>query len=302
MMQARALRPGQRSEIWVANARTGVSRRVLELDSILFEAPNWSLDGRSLYLNGNGELWKLELESASLSLIELPGVPGINNDHVLAPRDDEMFVSGNDGHLYWVRLSTGVSHQLTHDDSRLHFLHGVSPDGKTLAYIGIDRKGPSVGAIYTMPSSGGESTRIELPSGHVDGAEFSPDGAWIYCNTESFTEAPGHAQIARVPRLGGETEHLLSSASVDWFPHLSPDGTLACYLRYPAGTQSHPEDLDVEIVTVRADDWSSSVSTIPLFGGQGTINVNSWSPDSSEFAFVAYPISEVTSGANAPLA
>jgi TolB protein len=36
--------------------------------------------------------------------------------------------------------------------------------------------------------------------------------------------------------------------------------------------------------------WSSPIRTYPLFGGQGTINVNSWSPDSGRFAFVTYPM------------
>jgi Tol biopolymer transport system component len=86
-------------------------------------------------------------------------------------------------------------------------------------------------------------------------------------------------------------ERLLSTDTVDWFPHLAPNGHLAVFLRYPAGTEGHPGDLDVELVLVEVTDWSTPLARMPVFGGQGTINVNSWSPDSTRFAFISYPLS-----------
>ena len=140
----------------------------------------------------------------------------------------------------------------------------------------------------------GESTVVDVGQGHLDGPEWSPDGRWIYVNTEAFTEQPGHAQLARVSDpsgdAGGESERLVSSDTVDWFPHISPDAQWASYIAFPAGTRGHPADLDVEVRVVATADWSAPVQRYPLFGGQGTINVNSWSPDSGRFAFVAYPI------------
>ncbi|HEX7210461.1 MAG TPA: biopolymer transporter Tol, partial [Propionibacteriaceae bacterium] len=127
-------------------------------------------------------------------------------------------------------------------------------------------------------------------SSHLDGPEYSPDGAWLYLNTEEYASRPGHAQLARVPVGGGSIERLLESDTVDWFPHLSPDGKLANYISFPMGTLGHPADLEVEVRLVRTADWSNIVQRFPLFGGQGTINVNSWSPDGRRFAYVAYPV------------
>ena len=114
---------------------------------------------------------------------------------------------------------------------------------------------------------------------------------WIYLNSESWAQLPGHAQLARVPVAGGALERLVASDTVDWFPHLSPDAELATYLSFPTGTLGHPENLDVELKLVRTADWSTPLHVWPLFGGQGTLNVNSWAPDSHAFAFVAYPSS-----------
>ncbi len=89
---------------------------------------------------------------------------------------------------------------------------------------------------------------------------------------------------------GSEKVRLTDNVSVNWFPHLSPDGRLAAYLAYPPGTQGHPADLWVELMLVRDSDWSAATWVARVFGGQGTINVNSWSPNNMRFAFVAYPM------------
>ena len=85
------------------------------------------------------------------------------------------------------------------------------------------------------------------------------------------------------------SERLVESRTVDWFPHLSPDGRFASYLRFPAGTIGHPADLPVEIIAVSTSDWTTPRQRRNIFGGQGTLNVNSWAPDSTRFAYVAYP-------------
>jgi TolB protein len=146
------------------------------------------------------------------------------------------------------------------------------------------------GRLALLASAGGETRYPEAGSSHLDGPEYSPDGAWLYFNTEEFGSRPGHAQLARLPADGGRMEHLVESETVDWFPHLSPDAELASYISFPSGTLGHPPDLDVEVRLVRTADWRDVVWRFPLFGGQGTINVNSWSPDSRQFAFVAYPV------------
>ena len=142
----------------------------------------------------------------------------------------------------------------------------------------------------SSPAAGGAISYPEAGSKHIDGPEYSLDGAWIYLNTEEFGSQPGHAQLARVPATGGALERLLVSDCVDWFPHLSPDGRHAAYISFPPGTLGHPADLEVEIRVVDVGDWESPLHSFALFGGQGTINVNSWSTDGRRFAYVAYPI------------
>lgn len=290
----RTLQPGQRSEVWTASV-TGEAELLYSSDDVLFEAPNWTLDGTALVLNGNGKLWTLDVAGGHPVEVPLTGVPDLNNDHVLAPDGTGIFLSANDGHIYRASLAGGAATRITDEDGTFHFLHGVSPDGRELAYVSIvagDFTRP--GRLMTIASDGGAAAGVDVGPGHCDGPEYSPDGKWLYLNTESFSTAPGHAQLARVQSDGTGFEQLLSSDSVDWFPHLSPDGRLASYIRFPRGTQGHPADLPVAVVLVSTADWTTPLQTWPLFGGQGTLNVNSWSPDSARIAFVAYPLPDST--------
>lgn len=288
-MSHRTLASGQTARIHVHDIRTGEDVVVHESDDVLFEAPNWSLDGARLLLNGNGLLWSLAPEAgAPPEAIGHDGLPALNNDHVLDPGGEAIYVSAMDRHIYRAPLSGGAVERVTSDEDVWHFLHGVSPDGRRLAYVRItsfDRPG----TLAVMPATGGESIVLDTGAGHIDGPEWSPDGEWIYFNTERWAARPGHAQLARIRDGGGEPERLVVSDTVDWFPHLSPDGTRAVYIEFPPGTEGHPADLDVSLVVVDTADWGTELERIPLPGGQGTINVNSWAPDSIRFAYVSYP-------------
>ncbi|GGH95722.1 TolB family protein [Arthrobacter liuii] len=290
----RTLQAGQQCEVWIASL-TGERELVYSTSSRLLEAANWTLDGRALILNGDGRLWRFDLAGGSLSEVPLAGAPDLNNDHVLDPDGTAIFLSGDDGHIYRAPLAGGQATRITGDDGSFHFLHGVSPDGRRLAYVDIaggDFSQP--GRLKTVPAAGGQPEVVAVGEGHCDGPEYSPDGIWLYLNTESFTTDPGHAQLARVRPDGSQFERLVSSTTVDWFPHLSPDGRLASYVRFPSGTRGHPADLPVDVVLVSTRDWTSPLHTWPVFGGQGTLNVNSWSPDSQRFAYVAYPLDAPT--------
>lgn len=310
-VQWRTLAPGQRSAVWVADTAGGEARLVFESDSILVEAPNWSRDGASLYLNGDGRLWRLDLggddaaasrdaagtAAGSQELLEVPleNLPPINNDHVLSPDGSSIFLSAADRHIYRGSLDGGPVERMTPDDGRWHFLHGVSRDATRLAYVEIttfDEPGRLVVAELDGAPGAPALTVVDTGPGHIDGPEWDSADEWIYFNTERFTEEPGHAQLARIPDGGGaaDVERLVASSTVDWFPHPSASGEWATYISFPAGTLGHPADLDVEVRLVRTDDWASPLARFPLFGGQGTINVNSWAPDSSRFAFVSYPV------------
>lgn len=294
-MRPRILEPGQRTCVWIASVDSGTPQLVHETSEILLEAPNWTADGGSLLLNGDGRLWRLDLaeQPAQPVEIQLDSVPPINNDHVLSPDGTYLYLSGMDGHLYRAPLAGGTGTRLTGDDGMLHFLHGISPDGRTLAYVSIPRGTDGVpGRLALMSAEGGPGRLVDTGEGHIDGPEYSPDGAWILLNTEAFTTAPGHAQIGRLPAGGGPLERLVSSGTVDWFPHVSPDGRFATYVSFPPGTLGHPENLDVAVQLVATDAWDTPLAGFPLYGGQGTLNVNSWAPDSRRFAFVSYPVSD----------
>lgn len=289
----RALTPGQTCLLHVYDVASRTDTVVAAFDRMLFEAPNWGADGTTLYVNGAGALWAVPLDSPDRPRrIPFDGLPPVNNDHVLDPGGDAVYLSAEDGHIYHGQLTGGPVRRVTDEEGVRHYLHGVSPDGEVLGFVRIDGSG-GPGRLALIPAAGGPVTVCDTGEGHVDGPEWSPDGAWILFNTERWAQRPGHAQLARVPSTdptADRVERLAATDSVDWFPHPSPDGRLGVYLRYPSGTEGHPGDLSVELVLVEAADWSAPLARLPLFGGQGTVNVNSWSPDSTRFAYVSYPV------------
>ncbi|MCJ1688363.1 hypothetical protein [Rathayibacter sp. VKM Ac-2927] len=287
------LLPGQRARIRIWDRATGATRTVAESAELLFEAPNWTGDGR-LLVNAQGRLWLLPADgSAAPAAIDAPGLPPVNNDHVLDPAGDVVFASANDWHIWAVPLGGGEPTRLTEEDGALHFLHGVRPDGRRLAYVRLEPDGDDWWAsatIHTMSSAGGDDRAVTRHPGPADGSEWTPDGEWILFNTEQFSDAPGHAQLARIREDGTGLEQLTFDERVNWFPHVDPTGEVVVYLSFPPGTTGHPGDLPVELRLVTVGAWTEPTTVVGLFGGQGTINVPSWAPDGSAFAFVDYPL------------
>ncbi|TDD49971.1 biopolymer transporter Tol [Kribbella antibiotica] len=273
----RTLRPGQRSELYVVDVLTGEHRLVFTSLDVLFEAPNWTPDG-DLIVNGNGKLFRVADE---LVEIELGGVPDINNDHVVSPDGSTVYVSADDGHLYAVPLAGGPGRRVTNDRGPgfHHYLHGVSPDGTTLAYIGLE---PGITNVWTIPAAGGTDVQVTDDEHADDGSEYGPDGKWIYFNSERA----GHAQLFRI--AGDEVEQLTDDERVNWFPHPAPHGSSIAYVSFPPGTEGHPADIEDVRIRLLTSEGIRELTT--LFGGQGTMNVPSWSPDSTAFAYVAYPL------------
>ncbi len=287
----RQLSDGQRAELYLIDVGTGASTLRLGSTSLLFEAPNWTPDGGSLVVNADGGLFRLGVESGGLEEIDLGGIPPINNDHVLSPDGATAYVSSDDGHIYAAAMAGGSVRRVTNGDGERfrHYLHGVSPDGTTLAYIGmrIGTDGGLTTNVYTIPAEGGASTQLTDDAFPDDGAEFSPDGRWIYFNSERGSTEPGHAQLFRVAAGGGEPEQLTHDERVNWFPHPSPDGRSIAYVSFPPGTLGHPADLDILVRLLDDDGGIRDLAT--LFGGQGTMNVPSWEPNGGRIAVVAYP-------------
>ncbi|TCK59281.1 PD40 domain-containing protein [Curtobacterium sp. PhB136] len=298
----RVLLEGQRCRVRIWNRADRSVTTVHESTERLYEAPNWTSDGR-LVLNADGVLWTMPADGASApERVAIEGVPPLNNDHVLDPDGVTVHVSAEDFHIWSAPLAGGPATRVTPDDGAMHFLHGVSPDGTELAYVRLDPDGDDVwssGTIHVLAVDGTADRAVTTAPGPADGPEWTPDGAWILFNTAQFEEAPGHAQIARVRPDGTELEQLTVDEHVNWFPHPTPKGDAAVFLSFPPGTQGHPADERVRLRQVTGpgtvSDWGPAVwqaaeTIVELDGGQGTLNVNGWAPDGSAFAFVDYPI------------
>ncbi|MCI0143903.1 biopolymer transporter Tol [Arthrobacter bambusae] len=284
------LGPGRCAQIWTVDITTGETSLLHTSFDVHLEAPNWALDGKTLILSGNGKFWSIDAVGGDLKAIPVDDLPPVTNDHVLEADGRTLLVTALDGQIYRVPLTGGTAVPVTRAPDLSHFLHGISPDQMSLAYVEFpfpDFSRPS--ELVVMSVDGTDRRVLATGEGHCDGPEFTPDGEWILLNSEAFSDVPGHAQIARIRPDGSGFERLVESERVDWFPHISPDGELASYLSYPEGTLGHPADLPVVIKVVRTSDWSRPFMEIDLFGGQGTINVNSWDPTGTKFAFVAFP-------------
>ncbi|MBK8446037.1 MAG: PD40 domain-containing protein [Micropruina sp.] len=289
-MTARQLKPGQRAELYVYDLATDHATLVTQSGSLLFEAPNWTPDGTQLIVNGDGVLHRVPATGGELTPIRVDGLPELNNDHVLSPDGATAYVSANDGHLYAVDLASHAARPVSNDHGPHfhHYLHGVSPDDAELAYIGLELlpAGATRTNVYTLPTRGGADTQLTEDDHADDGCEYGPDGEWIYFNSERAATAPGHAQLFRMRRDGSDVRQLTFDERVNWFPHPSPDGERVVYLSFPPGTQGHPPDLTVRL---RLLEHGRIRELVELPGGQGTINVPSWAPDGTRFAYVAYP-------------
>ncbi len=118
-----------------------------------------------------------------------------------------------------------------------------------------------------------------------DGPEYSPDGRTIYFNSERT----GRMQIWRMNPDGSEQESVTADEYNNWFPHPSPDGRYLVFLSYEKDVTGHPANKDVTLRRMTLSNKQIDVLG-RFFGGQGTINVPCWSPDSRRIAFVTYQL------------
>lgn len=286
-----------RSRIFVYDLRSGTSRLVYTADSI-WEAPNWSPVGNYLIANSNGTIYKLALKqdgTAEPQKLAIPAKYRCNNDKAISPDGKQLAFSANilpnTGSQVFLSNADGTHIRRMVSDSPSYF-HGWSPDNKTLAFV-AQRNGSGQFDIYSIPAAGGSERQLTSNIHHDDGPDYSPDGKWIYINSDrSRKEA-----IWRFPASGAgpddrDAQMVVSDGLEDWFPHISPDGTKMVYITYPAGTPTHnPRNVSIEfkLVAIDHDKVAHSQKTlVKAMGGQGSMNVNSWSPDSMHFAYVTY--------------
>ncbi|HWQ33081.1 MAG TPA: transporter [Blastocatellia bacterium] len=266
----------------------GKTRRTIYTTDRLFEAPNWSPDGRSMILNSAGKLWRLPGEGGSPQLIPTGDVDRINNDHGISPDGKWLAISA--GQIFVLQFEGGTPRQVTTQTPS--YYHGWSPDGKTLVYCAQRNENFD---LYSIPVAGGEEKRLTYSLAYDDGPDYSPDGKWIYFNSDRS----GSWDIWRIPADGaGEhderAERITSDDYEDWFPHPSPDGKWIVFLSFQKGTKGHPPNQNVVLRLMRAPGAKAGrpkiTELVKLFGGQGTINVNSWAPDSRQIAYVSYSL------------
>jgi TolB protein len=259
----------------------GTGRRVIYRARSHLEAPNWSRDGKFLIFNSGGKLYTLPARGGEPRLLNTGTAVHCNNDHGLSPDGRLLALSNSprNASLVYVVSITGGEPRLVVSRGPAYW-HGWSPDGKTLAFV-AERAGNF--DVYTVPVAGGEEKRLTEAAGLDDGPDYTPDGKYIYFNSERT----GFMQIWRMRADGSEQEEVTDDGYADWFPHPSPDGKWLVFLSYDKSVTGHPPNKEVSLRIMPLAGGKPRILA-RLFGGQGTINVPSWSPDSKHLAFVSY--------------
>jgi hypothetical protein len=258
------------------------NRRVVYHTNARIEAPNWSRDGQILVYNGGGRLYRLPATGGQPLLIDTGFAAKCNNDHGLSPDGTQLAISdqstGDRSRIYVLPSGGGTPRLVT--SLAPSYWHGWSPDGQILAFC-AERNGEF--DVYTIAVGGGEERRLTTAPGLDDGPEYTPDGRFIYFNSTRT----GSMQIWRMQPDGSGQEPVTADEYNNWFPHPSPDGKWLVFLSYPKGVKGHPANQDVTLRLMPLE--GGEIQTLAtLFGGQGTLNVPSWSPDSQRVAFVSY--------------
>jgi Tol biopolymer transport system component len=270
----------------------------------LWEAPNWSPDGKYLLANSGGRLYSFVLDAGAEvqpEKLALDDTYQCNNDHGISPSGKLLAFSATyvdaKGSQVFVAGSSGASPRLLTENVPSYF-HSWSPDGNWLAFVG-QRSGNF--NLFRVRATSGPEERLTSAAAYDDGPDYSPNGEWIYFNSNRS----GSWDIWRIPAEGAgpgdaKAERVTSDPMEDWFPHPSPGGKWLVFLSFPKGTPGHDVKTNVELRMLRLRPEAArgvkppknkSIQVLAsFFGGQGTINVNSWSPDSKKFAFVSYEV------------
>jgi TolB protein len=259
-----------------------VQRKIVCHTQTHIEAPNWSRDGKTLLFNSEGGIYTIPVSGGIPTRLNTGFANHCNNDHGLSPDGKELAISHHhEGlSLIYILPSCGGTPRLV---TKLgpSYWHGWSPDGKSLAYCAERNNNYD---IYTIPVEGGRETRLTEAEGLDDGPDYSPDGRTIYFNSERT----GAMRIWRMNSDGtNQTQITRDEEYGDWFAHPSPDGKWIVFLSYDSSVKGHPANKEVVLRIMPAPGGKPRI-LIRLFGGQGTINVPSWSPDSKQIAFVSY--------------
>lgn len=274
----------QKCRIEIVDVASGEIAVVRQFDSRV-EAPEWSRDGKWLYYNTGGSIFKISPNGGEPVKVPTGDIASCNNDHVISPDGKTLAISvgvpGKGSVIFTLPIDGGTPRQVTPEGPS--YLHGWSPDGKKLVYT-AQRNGDY--DIYIISLDGSDETQLTDVPGLDDGPEFTPDGKRIwFCSVRS-----GLMQLWSMNPDGTDQKRMLDEEANCWFPHVSPDGKSVSYLTYRKGDvdpSDHPANREV-CIKVMPIGGGESKTLVELFGGQGTMNVNSWSPDSKKIAYVHF--------------
>ncbi|MCI1208442.1 MAG: transporter [Treponema sp.] len=262
------------------------TRNPLKTFDKVIEAPNWTRDGKYLIYNCEGRMYEYCLKTGASRKIDTGSAVNCNNDHVLSPDGSQLAVShfSDDdfvSRIYILPRDGGTPRLVTQNGPS--YLHGWSPDGARLSFCG-ERNG--VYNIFTVPVDGRTETQLTDGARLDDGPEYSPCGNYIWFNSART----GLMQVWKMNVDGSNPVQMTDNPVNSWFPHVSPQGDRVVYLTYGKGEVAPEEHLPDKQVDLRIMDIRGGSSRIlaGFRGGQGTINVNSWSPDGKRIAFIRY--------------
>ena len=272
------------SNLEILDVTTG-NREIIYTHPKSIQAPNWTPDGKTLIYNSEGLIYTFDLRKRQPKVLNTGEVKNNNNDHVLSFDGKMLGLSSGvqalgGSIIYTVPVKGGTPQQITPQGPS--YLHGWSPDGKNLVFTG-GRNGEY--DIYSIPAEGGEEVQLTTAKGLDDGPEYTPDGEWIYFNSARN----GNMQLWRMKADGSGQEAVTDGAFHDWFPHISPDGKWILFLSFlkeEVAADEHPFYKHVYLRMMPITGGEPKVVAY-VYGGQGTINTPSWSPDSKKVAFIS---------------
>lgn len=275
------------SHLEVMDLETGLRKIVHTVEDSL-QAPNWTRDDKALIFNRNGVLYRFDLATRDVNQIDTGFAENNNNDHVISFEGSQLGIShhtGEDGISVIYTLPTGGGMPKAITTLAAHsYLHGWSPDDKFLIYT-AQRNGDF--DIFRIPSGGGEEIKLTNAPGLDDGSEYSPDGKTIYFNSARS----GKMQIWRMDIDGNNQRPVTNDDYNNWFSHVSPDGESMVVLSFDQSVQpdDHPfyKQVYLRLFQKLGDRWGHPKVIAYVYGGQGTINVPSWSPDGKRIALVS---------------
>lgn len=269
------------------------SRRVVRHFPGKIEAPNWTRDGKALIYNADGRIWRIPVEGGEPVAIPTGRNIRNNNDHGISPDGTQLVISDqsepdNLSRILVLPLAgSEAPREVVSDPKARSYWHGWSADGKTLAYVRVGTGDDSYD-IWAKDLAGGPARPLIVGPGVDDGPEYSPDGKYLYFNSTRS----GAMAIWRAHADGSDPVQLTRDAERrDWFPHVSPDGKWIVFVSFglDVALSDHPPNREDVVLKIMPADGSAPPSVLTrLFGGQGTINVPSWSPEGTDVAFVSY--------------